>query len=129
MRFLVDTHALLWWWAHAEKLSGRVRALIRDPSNTILVSAASSWEIATKYRIGKLPSGARIVQTWDSRMQTSAFTELPVTSAHASKSGILPGDHRDPFDRMIAAQSLIEHISVLSIDSAISELGADRIWD
>ncbi len=129
MTVLVDTHALLWWWAQPDKLSPRVHALIRDPSNRVWVSAASSWEIATKYRIGKLPSGGRIAQDWSRRILSDGFIELDITPAHALKAGLLPGKHRDPFDRMLAAQSLLEGVGILSIDPALSDLGAERIWE
>jgi PIN domain nuclease of toxin-antitoxin system len=102
---------------------------MRSPDTTVLVSAASAWEIATKHRIGKLPAGGRIVMEWDERIQTDRFQQLPVTAHHALRAGTLPGPHRDPFDRMLAAQSIIEEIPVLSSDDALSALGASRIWE
>ena len=93
-----------------------------------MVSAASAWEISTKYRIGKYPNGGRVISEWSDRIETDRFQEISITSAHALRAGSLPGKHRDPFDRMLAAQSIIEALAVVSSDSAISDLGAERIW-
>ena len=129
MTLLLDTHTLLWWWSQPDRLSSRVRALLRDPANTILVSAASAWEVATKYRIGKYPDGGRVVSEWEERMEPDGFRELPISVRHALRAGTLPGEHRDPFDRMLAAQSLIEGVPVASTDPSLSALGAERIWE
>ena len=102
---------------------------MKDPENRFFVSAASAWEIATKHRIGKYPPGGRIIEQWSTRLQEDRFLELPISSVHALRAGRLPGDHRDPFDRMLAAQSLVEELPVLSGDAAISGLGAARIWE
>jgi PIN domain nuclease of toxin-antitoxin system len=128
MRFLIDTHVLLWWWAEPGKLSPRVIALMREPKNEVFVSAASAWEIATKHRIGKLPTGGRMIAHWQERLAADGFRELPMTSNHALRAGSLIGEHRDPFDRMLASQSLIEGMPVASIDTALSGLGAERLW-
>ena len=104
-------------------------SLVKDPGNVIVVSAASAWEISTKHRIGKLPVGARIAHEWIDRIRKDSFTELPISSIHALRAGAIPSDHRDPFDRMIAAQSILEKIPVASIDQAINDLGAERIWE
>lgn len=128
-RLLVDTHVLLWWWAEPARLTLRVRDLIRDRRVEVLVSAACAWEIATKYRIGKLPSGGRIAREWSDRLAVDGFVPLSVTPEHALRAGMMPGDHRDPFDRMLAAQSMIESIPIASRDEALSELGARRVWE
>jgi PIN domain nuclease of toxin-antitoxin system len=129
VELLLDTHALLWWWSDPDRLTARVDSLLRDPANTIHVSAASAWEIATKHRIGKFPDGGRIVQQWEERIASDRFSELPMTCRHALRAGSLPGDHRDPFDRMIAAQGIVEGLLVVSIDERISALGAERAWE
>lgn len=127
--YLLDTHVLLWWWAQPDHLSPRALGLLKDPHNTVVVSAASAWEIATKHRIGKMPSGGRIINQWEERIGTDGFIELAISSEHALRAGTLPGTHRDPFDRMLAAQSILEEIPVISIDEALSALGAARIWE
>jgi PIN domain nuclease of toxin-antitoxin system len=129
MNVLLDTHALLWWWSEPAKLSARVRALLADSSTDVTVSAASAWEIATKFRIGKLPSGGRIMEQWMDRLAEDRFRELSMSARHALRAGSLPGAPRDPFDRMIAAQSILEGLPVASADAAISALGAERLWE
>ena len=128
MIFLLDTSTLLWWWSEPERLTRRSRNLITDPRNTVLVSAASAWEVSTKHRIGKYPSGGRVIVEWAERISQDRFQELAITSSHALRAGSLPGNHRDPFDRMIAAQGILEGLPVLTTDAAISELGAEQIW-
>ncbi len=129
MTYLLDTHVLLWWWSKPDKLSPRVLSLVKDRENRLFVSAASAWEIATKHRIGKYPQGGRIIEEWSLRLRADRFQELPITSTHALRAGRLPGAHRDPFDRMLAAQGLLEDLPVLSADHAVSDLGAPRIWE
>jgi PIN domain nuclease of toxin-antitoxin system len=129
MTLLLDTHVLLWWWSEPEKLPPRVRALVTDRRNRILVSSATAWEISTKHRIGKYPEGGRVVEEWGERVQTDGFQELPVLWSHALKAGALPGDHRDPFDRMLAAQSILESVPIASGDVVLSAFGAERIWN
>jgi PIN domain nuclease of toxin-antitoxin system len=103
-------------------------AFLWDPANECLASAASAGEIATKYRIGKFPHGGRIIEQWEDRIAEDGFLELPITARHARKAGSLPGEHRDPFDRMMAAQALLESVPVVSADTAIADLGAERVW-
>ncbi|MFW5688386.1 MAG: type II toxin-antitoxin system VapC family toxin, partial [Spirochaetota bacterium] len=126
---LLDTHVLLWWWSEPHHLSARLVALLKDPANEVVVSAASAWEIATKHRIGKYPAGARIIVEWHDRLARDGFRDLPIACAHALRAGSLPGPHRDPFDRMLAAQGIMEGLPVASNDRALSELGAERVWE
>lgn len=128
MKALLDTHVVLWWWSEPDRLSPRALGLLKDPANRFQVSAASAWEIATKHRIGKYPEGARVIHDFGSRLVVDGFTELPVSIEHALRAGSLPGDHRDPFDRMLAAQSIIENTPIISSDEALSALGAERVW-
>jgi len=129
LAYLLDTHTLLWWWSAPEQLSLRVLGIIRQPDHTVYVSAGSAWEIATKHRIGKLPAGATILAEWDDRMRTDRFQALPISAGHARQAGGLIHDHRDPFDRILAAQSMLEGLPILSTDAQLSALGAERIWD
>ena len=128
MTLLLDTCVLLWAWAEPEKLSGRLRNLLEDPHNQVWVSAASAWEIATRHRIGKYPAGGAIIAEWSDRIARDGFHQLEITCAHALRASSLPGEHRDPFDRMIAAQGMMETIRVATPDPAIATLGADAIW-
>lgn len=128
VKLLLDTCSLLWWWSEPEKLTNRSLALLRDPANAVWVSAASAWEISTKTRIGRYPDGIRIMEQWSDRLAADGFKELAISCAHALKAGALIGEHRDPFDRMIAAQGIAEGLPVVSGDEGISALGAERIW-
>ena len=128
MNLRLDTCALLWWWSQPEKLSKRSMSLIQDSANTVWVSAASAWEISTKHRIGKYPAGGQVILQWDKRLEEDGFHELRIGSGHALRAGSLPGEHRDPFDRMIAAQSILEGYPVLSPDAELESFGAERVW-
>lgn len=128
MKYLFDTHALLWWWTDDSALTPRVRELIQDESNEFLVSAASAWEIATKHRLGKLDIGGEAVARFDELVTLDGFSHLPVSYLHALKAGGLLSEHRDPFDRMLAAQSLIEGVPLVTRDMAFDALGTSTIW-
>lgn len=127
-RFLLDTHALLWWLFDDPRLIDSSRHLIRDPANEILVSAASAWEICTKHRLGKLTVAAELARDVPGWVARAGFRELHVTMIHAQKAGGWPQPHRDPFDRMLAAQSFFEGIPLISKDSKIDVFGIQRIW-
>jgi PIN domain nuclease of toxin-antitoxin system len=128
LKFLLDTCTLLWWWSEPDKLSPKVSALLRDPQNVVYVSAVSAWEVATKTRIRKLPDGNRLLNEWTHRLGVDGFRDLPISTAHAARAGMLPGEHRDPFDRMLAAQGLLEGWPVLTCDPLIAGLGAETRW-
>jgi PIN domain nuclease of toxin-antitoxin system len=117
-RYLIDTHVLLWWIFDDPKLDQNIREIIQNPSNKIIVSSASAWEIATKYRIGKLPEAKELLENYDQIIQKARFSQLSITTAHALRAGSLPIQHRDPFERMIMAQGELEKIPVITYDSA-----------
>jgi PIN domain nuclease of toxin-antitoxin system len=128
VKLLLDTHALLWWFDGDRKLSNTVRTLIEDQANDIHVSAASVWEIATKVRIGKLPQAARIAPRLPEAIAEQGFLAFAITVAHSQRAGWLPGGHRDPFDRMLAAQALIAGLPIASTDALFDGFGVARIW-
>ena len=128
MKVLLDTCALLWWWSEPNELSSKARLTIQDPTTAVYVSVASAWEIATKYRIGKLPLGERIMNEWDHRLTLDRFQEITISSTHAFRAGTFLGPHRDPFDRMIAAQGMLEHMPIVTPDEQLEVLGANRVW-
>ena len=97
MSYLLDTHILLWWLFDDPKLDTNCRDIIRNPKHRLLVSSASAWEIATKYRIGKLPEAKQLVEEYPQILQQAKFIELAITAAHALRAGSLPIPHRDPF--------------------------------
>ncbi|MDB4905482.1 MAG: twitching motility protein PilT [Gemmatimonadetes bacterium] len=128
MKLLLDTHALLWWLAgDARRLSRRARAAIAEPHHVAHVSAASAWEIATKQRLGKLDASAlegRLMQV----VAEQEFEELPISIEHAERAGLLPGEHRDPFDRMLIAQAQAERLVLVSNEEVFDEFGIQRLW-
>ncbi len=128
MRVLLDTHALLWWFADDSRLSSRAEALIDDPSNTVFVSAASAWEVCTKVRIGRLPTGSSLCEDFSGYLQRFHFTSLPISVEHGRLAGRLAGTHKDPFDRMLAAQALVENIPLMTDDPAFSGFGVQVLW-
>jgi PIN domain nuclease of toxin-antitoxin system len=128
MRYLLDTHALLWALLEDELISRRARKLILSPANELLISAASAWEIATKFRRGKLPHAQVLAGNFIATITAAGYLLLPMSVEHALRAGSLPGDHRDPFDRMLAAQSIHEDIPLLSNDEQLDVFGVRRIW-
>ena len=128
MKLLLDTHAFLWWLFDDPQLSSRARQLVADPSNQVLVSAASAWEISTKFRLGKLPAAKTLVHDISAWVKKARFCELGVTIAHGQRAGNYRQAHRDPFDRMLAAQTEIEGLSLVSCDSALRDFGINLLW-
>ena len=128
MRLLLDTHTLLWAFTASNSLSTRARRLIEDGGNEILVSAVSAWEIATKVRLGKLPTGEELISEFSFYLAQLGVDPLPISIEHALRAGRLPGEHRDPFDRMLIAQAQAEDIPILSNDRIFDEYHVQRIW-
>jgi PIN domain nuclease of toxin-antitoxin system len=128
VRLLLDTHAFLWWVAGDDALSAAARTAIGDEDNGVFVSAASAWEITTKYRLGKLPGVAAIVADLDGAIVDQSFIGLPVSIRHGQLAGALPGPHRDPFDRMLIAQALLENFVLVSNEQTFDSYGVGRLW-
>lgn len=128
MRFLLDTHTLLWCFNDSRSLSPQARKIIEDGSNEILVSAASAREIATKVRLGKLPTGEELVGQLDYYLAQLGCDALPISLDHAVRAGGLPGEHRDPFDRMLIAQAQLENLKIISNDRIFDEYHVPRVW-
>jgi PIN domain nuclease of toxin-antitoxin system len=128
LRVLLDTHTLIWWMTTDPHLSRSARALIEEKGNVSLVSAVSAWEIATKVRLGRLPSASNLVQEFVADLALERIDILAVTADHGIRAGLLPGPHQDPFDRMLIAQALAENIPIVSNDRALDGYGALRLW-
>ena len=124
---LLDTHIFLWWLFDDPRLSANLREQIADPAHNIHVSAASVWDIATKYRIGKLPHAAEVARDTPAWIIKSGFEPLPITPVHAQLAGGWDIPHRDPFDRMLAAQSRIEALPLASNDAAMTLFGIELL--
>ena len=120
MRVLLDTQCFLWMQAAPSKLSPRARAIVEDAGNELLLSAASSWEIAVKHALGKLPLPVPPLEYVPSRMAASGVAGLAVEHAHALQVSALPPHHRDPFDRLLVAQALVERIPILTADAQLA---------
>ena len=128
MRLLLDTHALLWWLAGDPSLSQPAQAAIGDEANEVLVSAASAWEMATKHRLGKLPSAASLMADLDGAIASQGFCGLAISLRHGQAAGALPGPHRDPFDRMLIAQAMLEDLVLVSNERPFDVFGVRRLW-
>ena len=128
MRLLLDTHALLWWLDGDRRLSVRVRRLVADEGNVVLVSAASVWEITTKARLGKLPGALAVAADVPGAVASQGFQSLSISVAHAQRAGSLANAHRDPFDRMLAAQAQFENLSIVTNDPLLESFEVTTIW-
>ena len=128
MKFLLDTHALLWWLFDDPALSATARTAISDRANTVYVSSASAWEIATKWRLGRLSEAENVVEQLPELLVAAGFESLPISISHAIAAGALNAEHRDPFDRMLIAQAASEGMKLVSKDSMISALFSDVLW-
>ena len=128
MRLLLDTHAFIWWIADSGRLSRTAYGLIADESHDIIVSAASAWEIATKYRLGKLAIPPATAFDVAGAISDQGFVELPISVRDAEHAGRLPGPHRDPFDRMLIAQAASRGMALVSRDGVFDRYGVNRVW-
>lgn len=128
VRLLLDTHALLWWLSDDAALPQSVRRVIARKTNSIVVSAASAWEIATKVRLGKLDSATELAHDFTAYLARESFESLSVSVEHGMRAGLLPGPHQDPFDRMLIAQAQAEKLPIVSNEKAFDNYGIRRIW-
>ncbi len=128
MRLLLDTHAILWATYAPEMLSRAAATLIADPGNTVLVSAASAWEISTKVRLGRLPEAERLESDFAGWVERAGYVARGVTLEDGIRAGRFVAKHQDPWDRMIAAQAIGDGIPVISVDAKLDEFGVRRIW-
>ena len=128
MRFLLDTHTLIWWMTDDRRLSKPARSLIAQRDNVSLVSAVSAWEIATKVRLGRFPMAADLVQSFIADVARERMEILAVSAEHGIRAGSLPGPHQDPFDRMLIAQASAENVPIVSNDRAFDHYDVERLW-
>jgi PIN domain nuclease of toxin-antitoxin system len=128
MRLLLDTHTFLWWIDNDPHLSTKARSLISDSNNELYFSAASGWEIAIKARIGKLAMPDNLEQFIIEQLVLNQFTVLPIQLSHTLHVYTLPLLHRDPFDRILVAQSQIEDLLLLTDDALIRQYTKQTIW-
>ncbi|MCX7372385.1 MAG: type II toxin-antitoxin system VapC family toxin [Alphaproteobacteria bacterium] len=127
MKLLLGTLALAWWFADSPRLAGGARARIAHPTTQVLVSAASAWEIAIKHEAGRWPEAARMLDRWDALLAEAGFAALPVSAAHGMPAARWDWAHRDPFDRLLAAQSMLEGAALLTADPVLLGLLPDAM--
>jgi PIN domain nuclease of toxin-antitoxin system len=128
VRVLLDTRALLWWLTDDPALTRAARRVIGQTSNTVLVSAATAWEIATNVRLGKLPTAADLVADFTGQMAREGFELLAVSAEHGIRGGLLPGPCKDPFDRMLIAQCQADGLPIVSRETPFDAYGVRRLW-
>ncbi len=128
MRLLLDTHALLWWLAGNRALSGRAIEAIDAAENQVFVSAVSAFEVATKFRLGKLPEGELLARDFEVVVEAQGFDPLPLDAAHGRVAGALAPIHKDPFDRLLIAQALREDLFLVSNEVLFDGYGVRRFW-
>jgi PIN domain nuclease of toxin-antitoxin system len=127
MRQLIDTHVFIWYVRGDERLSQSAKDAIEHPDADNLVSIASLWEMAVKTSLGKLDLGKPFDQVYID-LDNNGFQVLPIEFAHLKQVSALPFLHRDPFDRLLIAQALVEKISLISADDSMGQYSLDLIW-
>lgn len=127
-RVLLDTHTVLWWFTDDARLSKPARAEISDPENEIYVSAATAWEIATKERLGKLDQIPAVRDRYAALVVRNGFRQLDITQQHALEAGSYDVPHPDPFDRMLAAQSRLDELPLVTKDPAFRLFNVQTWW-
>jgi PIN domain nuclease of toxin-antitoxin system len=128
VRLLIDTRAFLWWVGDSRELSRRARAAIGNGRNECLVSIASGWEIAIKVSLGELRIEGSLDRFLPEQIAANGFRPLPIDLKHAARVAALPFHHRDPFDRLLAAQALEEDLALVTADPVFAKYGIRRVW-
>ena len=126
--YLLDSHALLWWWFEPNRLSSTVASLLENPCTAVHVSAASIWELSLKHHRGRLPQLIDVIGDLERLLQADGFRSLPMTAAHGLRAGAYAQAHRDPFDRMLAAQAELEPMVLLSADTQLRAFPCQTLW-
>ena len=126
--YLLDSHALVWWWFDPDRLSTAVRELLTNPAMPVLVSAATVWELSLKHHQGKLPELSGAIADLPGLLQADGFEALPISLAHGLRAGAYSQPHRDPFDRMLAAQAELDRLVLLSADPQLSTFPCQTLW-
>lgn len=128
MRVLIDTHVFIWWTSDVKKLSSRVHDLLLDPSTEAVLSMVSIWEMQIKSSLGKLQFRTALSELVDDEINRNRIELLPLSLSHIYALSNFPNHHRDPFDRILIAQSMDENLQILSIDEKFDAYGVKRLW-
>ncbi|MGW9414578.1 type II toxin-antitoxin system VapC family toxin [Arthrobacter cupressi] len=127
--YLLDTHALIWALTEPRKLSAKARRIVQSLDHRLLASAATAYELAYKHRLGKLPGLDGLLLGYPRHIAELCDEELSIRSNHALAAGQLEWDHRDPFDRLIAAQAIVESLVIITADQALQDFGlVETLW-
>jgi PIN domain nuclease of toxin-antitoxin system len=127
VRLLLDTHTLLWWLEELPQLSAAARQAVAE-ADQVYVSAASATEIAIKHRAGRLPNVAYLLGNFEGLLKEQGFRPLPITIAHGVRAGMMDFSHKDPFDRLLIAQAIIEDLTLVSNERLFDQTGVSRLW-
>lgn len=128
-RLLLDTHVLLWLLVDPTQFPTPTLSTIRDPHNELLISSASTWEIATKHRLGRLGQAQAVIDGYAAHLEVLGATELPITGRDALTAGQMTWDHQDPYDRMLVAQAMIRSLELVTKDDEITDFGGvNVVW-
>ena len=128
MKYLLDTHTLLWVSIGSNRLSKTARALLTGTQHIFFVSAVTSFELSTKHRLGRLPEAKSLLVNFEMQIEQSGFQLLSISSLHARSAGAYPQIHKDPFDRVLAAQALVEELWIMSADEQLDVFDVQRVW-
>jgi PIN domain nuclease of toxin-antitoxin system len=128
MKFLLDTHAFVWLVGDETRFRPITRASLGDVGNELYLSVASLWEMATKARLGRFPEAIDLLHDLDDILERFEIKTIPISRSHAMEAGMLPGPHRDPFDRMLIAQSILERMPIVTKDAAFDNYNVKVIW-
>ncbi len=128
MRLLLDGHTLIWWVTGDSALPETARRRIAQSLGAVFVSAVSAWEIAIKLSLGRLPSASDLITNFEESLGLDGFLPLPISPQHGMRAGLLPGPHKDPFDRMLIAQAQAENLAIVSNDKVFERYGIKRFW-
>ena len=128
MRLLLDTHALIWWLLDAERLPRSSYEAIASIENEVFVSPVNAYEMALKHRLGKLDFVGPVLSDYVAWLDRMGLRELPVTTAHALRAAQLDIDHRDPFDRLLMAQALVDDLTLVSNEELFDRAAVSRLW-
>jgi PIN domain nuclease of toxin-antitoxin system len=126
--YLLDSHVLVWWWFLPEQLSSSALMVLKDPTSQLWVSSATVWELSIKHHSGKLPELRDALADLDGLLHADGFQNLMIHHAHARRAGTFPQPHRDPFDRLLAAQAEIERLVLLTADPALAAFPCRTFW-
>lgn len=128
MRFLLDTHALIWWWTDRSLLPRGIDSLIESGADQIFVSSVNAWEMATKARLGKLPQIGPYLTRYTAAVEDASFMSIDLKTEHGLRAGQYDTAHRDPFDRMLAAQAELEDLTLITRDPAFRVFPCRTLW-